>query len=205
MAFPAQADVAEDPVSWEAAVVRNRGALRINPRRPTKVPTSGAVVALTLRTAGPDGRATPDWTASASISIMPVAAERRATIQPGLSPDRHAHHGRRSPLHPAAHPCCSSARPSACGWPTALIHDGYWYASDTGGAIKGQKIDLYTGHGRGSMAAGHAPEHAHPDHRRRRPFRRLPAFVGRRPQPCSTDGLAELDQRRFALKQVISG
>ena len=32
------------------------------------------------------------------------------------------------------------------------IHDGYWYASDTGGAIKGQKIDLYTGHGRSSMS-----------------------------------------------------
>lgn len=32
------------------------------------------------------------------------------------------------------------------------IHDGYWYASDTGGAIKGQKIDLFTGHGRASMA-----------------------------------------------------
>ena len=32
------------------------------------------------------------------------------------------------------------------------VHDGYWYASDTGGAIKGQKIDFYTGHGRGSMA-----------------------------------------------------
>lgn len=31
------------------------------------------------------------------------------------------------------------------------VHDGYWYASDTGGAIKGQKIDLYTGHGRASM------------------------------------------------------
>ncbi|WP_428156558.1 3D domain-containing protein [Brevundimonas sp.] len=31
------------------------------------------------------------------------------------------------------------------------IHDGYWYASDTGGAIKGQKVDLYTGNGRGSM------------------------------------------------------
>ena len=30
-------------------------------------------------------------------------------------------------------------------------HDGYWYASDTGGAIKGTKIDLFTGHGRGSM------------------------------------------------------
>ena len=31
------------------------------------------------------------------------------------------------------------------------IHDGFWYASDTGGAIKGAKIDLYTGHGRSSM------------------------------------------------------
>ena len=35
--------------------------------------------------------------------------------------------------------------------PDGSLHDGYWYASDTGGAIKGQKIDLYTGHGRGSM------------------------------------------------------
>jgi 3D (Asp-Asp-Asp) domain-containing protein len=31
------------------------------------------------------------------------------------------------------------------------IHDGYWYASDTGGAIKGQRVDLYTGNGRVSM------------------------------------------------------
>ena len=28
---------------------------------------------------------------------------------------------------------------------------GLWIAQDTGGAIKGAKIDLYTGHGRGSM------------------------------------------------------
>jgi 3D (Asp-Asp-Asp) domain-containing protein len=35
--------------------------------------------------------------------------------------------------------------------PDGTLHDGYWYASDTGGAIKGQKIDLYTGNGRGSM------------------------------------------------------
>ena len=31
------------------------------------------------------------------------------------------------------------------------IHDGYWYASDTGGAIRGERVDLYTGNGRGSM------------------------------------------------------
>ena len=31
------------------------------------------------------------------------------------------------------------------------VHDGYWYASDTGGAIKGEKIDLFTGNGRASM------------------------------------------------------
>lgn len=36
--------------------------------------------------------------------------------------------------------------------PDGTTHDGFWYASDTGGAIKGAKIDLYTGHGRGSMA-----------------------------------------------------
>ncbi|ODT61934.1 MAG: hypothetical protein ABS77_08390 [Phenylobacterium sp. SCN 69-14] len=35
--------------------------------------------------------------------------------------------------------------------PDGTAHDGYWYATDTGGAIKGQKIDLFTGHGSSSM------------------------------------------------------
>jgi len=35
--------------------------------------------------------------------------------------------------------------------PDGKSHDGYWYASDVGGAIKGQRIDLYTGKGAGSM------------------------------------------------------
>jgi 3D (Asp-Asp-Asp) domain-containing protein len=36
--------------------------------------------------------------------------------------------------------------------PGGGVHDGFWYASDVGGAIKGNRIDLYTGIGRGSMA-----------------------------------------------------
>jgi 3D (Asp-Asp-Asp) domain-containing protein len=35
--------------------------------------------------------------------------------------------------------------------PSGGVHDGIWYATDTGGGIKGSKIDLFTGHGKGSM------------------------------------------------------
>ena len=35
--------------------------------------------------------------------------------------------------------------------PDGSKHDGFWYASDTGGAIKGEKIDLFTGQGSSSM------------------------------------------------------
>ncbi len=35
--------------------------------------------------------------------------------------------------------------------PDGSKHDGYWYASDVGGAIKGKRIDLFTGKGAGSM------------------------------------------------------
>jgi 3D (Asp-Asp-Asp) domain-containing protein len=37
--------------------------------------------------------------------------------------------------------------------PDGSKHDGFWYASDTGGAIKGRRIDLYTGSGTASMSA----------------------------------------------------
>lgn len=35
--------------------------------------------------------------------------------------------------------------------PDGSRHDGMWYASDIGGAIKGSKVDLYTGSGSASM------------------------------------------------------
>jgi 3D (Asp-Asp-Asp) domain-containing protein len=37
--------------------------------------------------------------------------------------------------------------------PDGSSHDGYWYASDVGGAIKGSRIDLFTGAGAASMKA----------------------------------------------------
>jgi membrane-bound lytic murein transglycosylase len=40
--------------------------------------------------------------------------------------------------------------------PDGSTHDGYWYASDVGGAIKGQRIDLFTGSGARSMAPARA-------------------------------------------------
>ena len=40
--------------------------------------------------------------------------------------------------------------------PGGGVHDGYWYASDVGGAIKGQRIDLFTGAGARSMGAAQA-------------------------------------------------
>ncbi len=37
--------------------------------------------------------------------------------------------------------------------PDGSAHDGYWYAADTGGSIKGARIDLFTGMSAASMAA----------------------------------------------------
>jgi len=47
--------------------------------------------------------------------------------------------------------------------PGGGTHDGLWYASDVGGAVKGQHIDLFTGSGAGSAHSlvGHGVNLAH--------------------------------------------
>ena len=40
--------------------------------------------------------------------------------------------------------------------PDGSAHDGYWYASDVGSAIKGPRIDLFTGAGARSMGPARA-------------------------------------------------
>jgi 3D (Asp-Asp-Asp) domain-containing protein len=40
--------------------------------------------------------------------------------------------------------------------PDGSAHDGYWYASDVGSAIKGPRIDLFTGSGARSMSPAKA-------------------------------------------------
>ncbi|MDQ3126378.1 MAG: 3D domain-containing protein [Pseudomonadota bacterium] len=146
MALPAQVQATGDPVSYQAATSAGWGV-------ESTVPTpegsdSGASVL------SPEQQALmaedADWTARVnlyhaggggatgndSLGCRPIAMRTIAT-DPRYIP-------RRTRLF----------IPETVGMRMSdgAIHDGYWYASDTGGAIKGQKIDLYTGHGRGSMS-----------------------------------------------------
>lgn len=146
MAFPAQADVVEDPVSYEAAVAAGLGA-ESTPTASEGSDSGASVLSPEQQALMADGA---DWTARVnlyhaggggatgndSLGCRPIAMRTIAT-DPRYIP-------RRTRLF----------IPETVGMrmPDGAIHDGYWYASDTGGAIKGQKIDLYTGHGRGSMS-----------------------------------------------------
>lgn len=146
MAFPAQAGVVEDPVSYEAAIAAGLGA--------ESTPSTNEGSDSGPSVLSPEQQALmaedADWTARVnlyhaggggatgndSLGCRPIAMRTIAT-DPRYIP-------RRTRLF----------IPETVGMRMAdgAIHDGYWYASDTGGAIKGQKIDLYTGHGRGSMS-----------------------------------------------------
>ncbi len=142
MAFPAMGG---EPVSYEAAVAADpvvvtttprtegsdSGALALSPEQQALMAADARWSArVNLYHAGGGGA-----TGNDSLGCRPIAM-RTMAVDPRYIP-------RRTRLF----------IPETVGMRMAdgAIHDGYWYASDTGGAIKGQKIDLYTGHGRGSM------------------------------------------------------
>ncbi|MDP2765473.1 MAG: 3D domain-containing protein [Brevundimonas sp.] len=146
LAFPANAGGAEDPVSYEAAVASglgvestpsanegsDSGALALTPEQQALMAERADWTArVNLYHAGGGGA-----TGNDSLGCRPIAM-RTMAVDPRYIP-------RRTRLF----------IPETVGMrmPDGTIHDGYWYASDTGGAIKGQKIDFYTGHGRGSMS-----------------------------------------------------
>ena len=121
LAFPAQAQTAEDPI----------GDLIV---KALAIVTAPAIpdwrLKATLYHAGAKGVGSLD-----SIGCKPVAM-RTAATDPRQIP-------RRTVLF--------IKETVGLEMPDGSKHDGYWYASDVGGAIKGDRIDLYTGAGKGSM------------------------------------------------------
>ncbi|MFN3668770.1 MAG: 3D domain-containing protein [Brevundimonas sp.] len=145
MTFPAEAGVVQEPVSYEAAVASglgsestpsvdegsDSGAHALSPEQQALMAESADWTArVNLYHAGGGGA-----TGNDSLGCRPIAM-RTIAVDPRYIPRR-----------------TRVFIPETVGMrmPDGAVHDGYWYASDTGGAIKGQKVDLYTGHGRGSM------------------------------------------------------
>ncbi len=139
-AFPAG-----DPISYEAAVAADPVVMES-----TETPdgSTDALAELTAEQAELMAR-DPDWSAHASLyhaggggatgndslGCRPIAMRTIAT-DPRVIPRRTRVFIRET---------------VGIRLPDGTVHDGYWFASDTGGAIRGQRVDLYTGHGRRSM------------------------------------------------------
>ncbi len=133
---------AADPISYEAAVAADPVVME------SVEAGEGSEISLTEEQADLMAR-DPDWSAHASLyhaggggatgndslGCRPVAMRTLAT-DPRVIP-------RRTRLF--------IRETVGIRLPDGTVHDGYWYASDTGGAIRGQRVDLYTGHGRNSM------------------------------------------------------
>ena len=136
----------EAPISYEAAVAADCGAVET----PDTADGSRDADALSAEQAELMAR-DPDWrvswtmyhaggggaTGNDSLGCRPIAM-RTVAVDPRVIPRRTRLFIRES---------------VGMRLPDGTVHDGYWYATDTGGAIKGRKIDLYTGHGRASMQA----------------------------------------------------
>ena len=134
-----------EPVPYEAVVAIDTAAVETAATAESSLDASALTAEQAELMAGD-----PDWRASArlyhaggggatgndSLGCRPIAM-RTVAVDPRVIPRRTKLFIRETVGMPLAN---------------GEVHDGYWYASDTGGAIKGQKIDLYTGHGSGSMA-----------------------------------------------------
>ena len=83
--------------------------------------------------------------------------------------------------------------------PNGKPHDGLWYASDVGGAIKGQKVDLFTGAGATSMSQLQGPEPGQPHRPDRRHLHRLPAEGLGLPSPLPSAETPSTVARSFVL------
>lgn len=136
--------MAGDPISYQAAVAADAAGVETN----ETAESSADDLALTdeqeaLLAGEPDWRARATLyhaggggaTGNDSLGCRPVAMRTVAT-DPRVIP-------RRTRLF--------IRETVGMRMPDGTLHDGYWYASDTGGAVKGAKVDLFTGHGRGSM------------------------------------------------------
>ena len=146
LAFPAATAAADEPVSYEAAVAAGLGEESTGPAGEGSDDSGAAALTAEQQALMAEDA---DWTARVnlyhaggggatgndSLGCRPIPM-RTMAVDPRYIP-------RRTRLF----------IPETVGMrmPDGTLHDGYWYASDTGGAIKGQKIALYTGHGRGSM------------------------------------------------------
>jgi len=123
LAFPAQAETADDPI----------GDLIV---KALSIVTAPAIpdwrLKATLYHAGAKGVGALD---SLGCKVVPM---RTVAVDPTMIP-------RRTVLF--------IAETVGLIMPDGSKHDGYWYASDVGGAIKGQRIDLYTGQNAASMNA----------------------------------------------------
>jgi len=119
--------VAAKPVATKPPVVQTG---EVTPKLVAASMSPDFVLKATLYHAGAKGVGGID-----SIGCKPVAM-RTAATDPKLIP-------RRTVLF--------IAETVGAPLPGGGVHDGFWYASDVGGAIKGNRIDLYTGNGSGSM------------------------------------------------------
>ena len=89
--------------------------------------------------------------AHAGDPVSPGRRRRGSAGLSGLSSGGHAHGHRRTAQRVPRRSIIFIRETVGIRMPDGSLHDGIWYVSDVGPAIRGQRIDLFTGMGRSSM------------------------------------------------------